>query len=43
VTRINGTLHEDQCTFLFTSRSVRLRLRRDSDKILENIKRPIAR
>jgi len=43
VTRITGTLHEDQNTFLITSRSVRLRLRHVSDNSLENTKRPIVR
>ena len=31
-TRIKGTLHEDQCTFLIISRSVRLRMKNVSEK-----------
>jgi len=32
LTRITGTLHEDQCTFLIASRSDLLRMRNFSDK-----------
>jgi len=34
----NGTLHEDQYTFLITSYSVLLRMKNFSDKIAEEVK-----
>ena len=38
MTRIAGTLHEDQYTFLVISRSFRLRMRNSSDKVAEYVK-----
>jgi hypothetical protein len=38
VTRITGSLHEDQYTFVIISRSVLLRMGKFSDKIVENYK-----
>ena len=35
---MKGTLHEGQCTFLITSRSVPFRMRNVSEKIVEKIK-----
>jgi hypothetical protein len=37
-TRTKGTLHEDQYTFLIISRSVHLRMRNVSDKVVQKIK-----
>ena len=36
-----GTLHEDQCTFMVISRSILIRMRKFSDKIVEKIKTPM--
>jgi hypothetical protein len=38
LTRMTGNVHEDRYTFLITSRSVRLRMRIVSNKIVEKIK-----
>jgi len=38
LTRITDTSHEDVCTFMITSRSILLRMRNVSDKIVEKIK-----
>jgi hypothetical protein len=43
VTRITGTLHEDQYTFVTISRSVLLKMRNVSDKIVEKFKAHILR
>jgi len=39
MTRLTGTLHEDQYRFLIISRSLLLRMRNVSDKIVEKIKK----
>jgi hypothetical protein len=38
MTRLTGTLHEDKYTFLIISRSVPVRMRSVSDKIMDKIK-----
>ena len=38
MTRITGTLYEDRYSFLIISRSVLLRIRNVSDKVVEKIK-----
>jgi len=41
LTRITGTLHEDQCTFMITSRYSLLRVENVSDKVVQKIKTQI--